>query len=310
MKVIVIKPNKFAINMNSNECTSEFYLNTMIKKCSSVVEIENKNLMQFIVDQTGMVPEKLGNTSTIYQDDKEIIQMCHFDENEYVNQGRETKDDQINGLASTLSMENILIGGNVVIMRFNFTDDYHGIESDMSITKLTELLYRRIHKRGVVITENGDIKEMTFKFSPVEIMGNKASNFATVECPFYKLNFEGYFEINPEKMILNETASRMVGQPVFGKFILCKLETDLIFGDLSKDIAEKICFVTSRIPILKRNLDENDEIDDHDENGYPVMFNGYHILKNKYKECSSMELSLINPKLLPMHLIAKEKLNR
>lgn len=309
MKVLVVNPNHFMINMSDKEKNSEYYYTQQLKKYGKLVDIEDNKLMEFIVEQTGMKPETLGHTSFIYQNGQEVYQMSHYSESQYTDSGKSTKDENINGIACSLVDENIVVGGKVVIMRFHLNNDYYGENANIDFSQVAKILYHKVNKRGVVILENGDVKEMTFKYAPAEVMGGDMNNYAFLDCPFYKFNLEFYFEMEPRKMILNEKASRLIGRPVFGKVIMVRMVGENIFGDLDKKTAEKVLFVTDRVNPESRYLKESERIPDHDEKGYPRLFNGYHALNIKHNEFKTNELINV-PALEPLHLFAKNKIEK
>lgn len=309
MKVLVVNPNRFMIDMSNKEKNSKYYFTQQLKKHSKLFEIDENKLMEFIVEQTGMKPEKLGHTSSIYQNGNEVFQMSHFSESQYVDSGKSTKEENINGIACSLVDENIIIGGKVVIMRFHLNSDYYGKNANIDFSHVGKILYHKVNKRGVVILENSEVSEMTFKYAPAEVMGSNMKNFAFLDCPCYKFNLEVYFEMEPRKMVLNEKASRLIGRPVFGKVILVRMAGENIFGDLDKETAEKVLFVTDRVKPEERYLKDGEQVPDHDEKGFPRLFNGYHAINIKHNEFKENELINV-PSLKPLHLFAKDKIEK
>jgi hypothetical protein len=270
----IIKPNFCKITKDSLPL-----LNDEVDKYINIATVTHDKLPEVITTAIGMVPQKvMGDTTTIYQDNICLYDMCHVDP----EQNKTEPDESIfNGIATHLMIDNKKVYGTVVILRSLLTNDKTCEPANLTIEHIIDLLkYKTLHT-GLFVPISGAITEYQFYLDPVEDVDvNVMKNMGYVETTISKFNLLTFFPIDDADHKINKRATRLLNKKVYGDVYIASRSTEITYEDLTLDLygkLDKISWGHSK----NRDLTEEETKEGEENNGMPVIINRYCILESR-----------------------------
>lgn len=246
--VAIIKQNKFKFSdgdMNDNKLTDDILENILedYTEFKNVTDVED--MMVFICDVLKMTDKIFGDTSTCYEDDEYIYQICHLSS---------FTDKQKNYIATKMTNDSSSVIGDAVIFKAKINNDKTCTNVDITMKDIINL-YRRSHKHiGLVVHPDGKTDEITYFFHPIDSMKSDVANNLKYHefALFGNKVIQIFIELNPTINKLNEKASVLYGMPIYGKVVIGMrmrgehiLDSDTKYIDLDKKTLEKLICVRS-----------------------------------------------------------------
>lgn len=289
-KIAIIQPNECKISKeNIND------IGQIIGDHVEIIEVTHDKLPEIITNTIGMIPEKvMGDTSTVYQNDKYVYDMCFVDPEQNKTDPDESKYNEI---ATHLIIDNQKVYGNVVIMRSRITDDKICEPDEFTYDHLLELLRSKTVHIGLFIPTKGNISEYQFYKDPVENLEvAKMQKLGYVESTISKFNLLAFFPIDDNVYEINKRVTRLLNRKVYGDVYLISRSTEATYEDLTYELYDKLDSI-SWGHTSERNL-TTAETEESEKDGLPIISNRYTILETRmqtnYRKCSNCAITKID----------------
>lgn len=291
-KIAIIDTNKFYFNQN--EYKKEFNhanLKEDIKDLITFKNVKLPELMDDIVEAIGLDKILVGNTNIVTENDKYVYQICHLS---MKDNGKEDDEENINGLASCLTLGYTNVYGPAVLLCSRVSDTNMCVPDTIDLDRVTEILYEKIHHTALlvkavnqssVIVNDKIVEEVYFHYDPKEIID--IDNFKYVECPFLKFNLLVLFNNDNTKPI-NKLVTKLVGkQRIYGDCYVLSKSAENEYIDFNLEIFKKILNLAEG-SLKDRELEEDEKDKDEEDNKLPIIMNRYCILNKRHSKYSPM----------------------
>lgn len=313
--MIVIKPNKFNLNdikfkNSSNYPQLEINGENNVKIKNKYIDFDSfkelidkyviidndvtiNNLMEKIVKYLEMDSKWTSDIRDVCDDYESITQIICVDPNTNKEFGMKSRGH--NYLATLLTYNNELVDGPVVLLKTNLPiNSKSSYPTNITLEYLTFLLLSNNLHTGVLLKENGEIKQLYFDSNNniVDINGSfypdkyirqylNDKNYKEVENYLYKFNLNFFIQKEKEKNSnKNEIASKFLNKDVFGDVLITSKITQNFFGDVTeRDVKNMIKLID-----VKYDLTEEDLKDEINSNNLKVIKTKYRILNSKLIE--------------------------
>jgi hypothetical protein len=289
-RIAIIKPNECKISKENIDD-----LQNATDKYTEIIEVTHDKLPQVITETIGMVPQSImGDTSTLYQDNKYVYDMCFVDPEQNKTEPDETKYNEI---ATHLIIDNKKVYGNVVIMRSKITDNKTCEPDELSYDNLINLLRLKTIHTGLFVPVKGDVTEYQFYKDPVEgLEVAKMQKLGYVESTISKFNLLAFFPIDENTYPINKKVTRLFNRKIYGDVYLVSRSTESTYENLTSDLYKKLDSI-SWGHTTNRNLTA-EETEETEKEGLPMISNRYTILEARtqidYRKCSNCDESNID----------------
>jgi hypothetical protein len=246
--VAIIRENKYRLSQSDMNDTTLSYDNLEsvfedFVEFRHVTDIED--MMVLVGDVLGMRDGVIGDTSTCYETEDCIYQLCHLSS---------LVDTRKNYVGTTLVRETSSVVGAAVLMKIKVDSNKTCTNVDISM-KDTIDLYRKVHKHiGLSIDANGTVDELQYFFNPIDrLKPNEMQNMKYFEfLLFENCVVQMFIEQVPSSEKMNDRASIIASAPVCGKVVLGMrirgehvLDSETKYIDFTKDTLEKLTCVRS-----------------------------------------------------------------
>lgn len=256
-------------------------METNLETMSEIQTIQPEQLMELVVDITGMDQNTIGDTAILYEDERWMYQMCYLSMQD--NQMPETRP--FNSLATLLmgDPEGKKIHGRVLILRSEIGADHTCKQDSVTLDNISELVRWRLLHRGVKIRTDGSLEPVEFKTDPVE-NETDPKNWAVTDISFFGLTVMIFLQLVPDETNLNHYASTLLGsRMVDGDVIIAHPVANNKYGDLGVEDV-RLLLKAGAGPIASRQLTEEEgKRGEMAENGLPKVHNGYRNLRSRCK---------------------------
>lgn len=300
--IAIISKNKYK-PPNSLEELKNMTVNGIINEIKSFVEIKNvvntDDMMLEVIKATRLNPvpkdnnittdvkEQFGSFANCLEGYDAIYQIGYLD---FKENDIKTTDDDVNGIASCLTIGKILINGNAVLLKSVYNNDYTCSTGSITIEEIASMLYKNFAHKGVLL-EDDSWKIVDYYLSPTEILGEDVEY---LEVPLYLHNLIICYKKTGEDYI-NKLGTQISGKyKLKGKLLLISKSTNTEFIDIDSDTFEMI-LCASAGPYWKRSLTK-EETDEQTINNRRVIINRATLLKkrttnlqNKCNRCEKTE---------------------
>jgi hypothetical protein len=293
--IAIIKPNKFKFSQDDLESLTVDKILDDIQNHIDIVSLSSADFMEKIVTTIGLKPELMGDTNICYEDNKYIYQISHLD----LKKNNLLENDNINGIASYLPIDDINVHGNAIFLCSEITDNHTCITNNVNLNIIAEILYNKIVKTGIKISTDGNITEFKYSNDPIENMNqDEKNNLRWLECNILKFNLILFVQKNPNPNTINKKGTKLFGtHRVYGNVYVVEKVTDNKFSSLQKTTFTKLLEICNG-PLNSRDLIENENKDGQKINNLPIVYNRYCLLNDRYKnrlnKCNNCSKELNN----------------
>lgn len=303
MIVVMIKPNREIFDIQVSDINAQTdvvkqNILTKIQEYVTIETIEDEHMMEFIVNTLGMTKDLVGNTSTCYEDGKYVYQLCHLS---MKDNGQEEDDNNINYIASCLTVGKIKVHGNAVLLKSKITENYTCASDDVTMDEVTDIVYSKFIHKGVVVSASGKVEEYLYLSDPLEHLSEEIKKkYKSIDLPFYKFNLLMYVEVdggntddahegddadNTDNTIkkVNKKATKLYGSEIIhGKVFIVSKSTEHEFLDITyRLLNDMLCLAEG--PLKNRTLTEEDNKEEK-INDLPIVNNKYCFMDKKLKD--------------------------
>ena len=277
--IAIIKPNTFKFNENDLKSLTVDKILVDIKNYINIISLSYHDLMEKIVTTIGLKPELMGDTNICYEDDKNVYQISHLDPKK-----NNLPENNINGIASYLPIDDINIYGNAVLLCSKITNNNTCVNDSLNLSMIANLIYNKIVNTGIKINADGTITEFNYINDPlVNMSKDEKDNLRWLECNILKFNLILFVQKNPNPNTLNKKGTRLFGSHrICGDIYVIEKLTDNKFGNLSKTTFIKLLEICYG-PLNSRNLEEHENKDGEKIDNLPIVYNRYCLLNDRYK---------------------------
>lgn len=288
--IAIISKNKYKPPSRLNELKkmSVDKLTEEIKGYIEIKEVANTDdMMAEIVKITKLKPassddnittdvkQQCGSVINCMEDFDALYQLCYLD---FKENDIEATDDDVNGIASCLSVGKILINGNAVLLKSSYNSNYTCLPASITLNDIATNLYKNYVHKGVLIGDD-KWKIVDFYESPTEILGD---DIQYIEVPLYMHNLIICYKKEGEDYI-NKQATQISGKSkIKGEVLLISKSTEYEFLDIDSNMFGMILSATAG-PYWTRVLTQ-DENDDKRIDGLNVMMNRAIMMKIRTKD--------------------------
>lgn len=288
--IAIIKLNNLQINSNN------LSLEQIKNDINDYVTIQTVNtldeMLETVVTVTKLSPQMICDTDNCYDNEKHIFQLCHVDRE---TNKLEKKNDEKNILSSYLVQETKEIYGECVLMKSLITDDNTCAPSSINMDEIINIIYKKFIHTGIKLSQTGEVEEYIFSENPLQYLqdsGENVDNYKWAEIPFLKFSLLIIFKTNCPETNINKLATRLVGAyNVFGDVIITSKVNKQIYGDLDKDIFDKI-IETSKGTLDDRELRENEIDPKVEDQELPIVRTKYIVLNDRYNKATENDKEL------------------
>ena len=284
--IVLIKPGSFAIDKSifTKDITNE-QISQLVTNKLEFINTDLEGMMNIVVDTIKLQADKIGDTTLCYEDSKSIFQLCHYKNS---NNGGIDDDTTLNELASLLTLGNESVYGDAILICSAIKEDYTCQPASIGMKEVVSLIYNKIVHIGVLINNNGDVREFKFVKDPLENYDEtEVANYQWMELPFLNFNLILFVQVVPSDKQINKKVTKLAGRfSVQGDCILVSKSAENEFLNLDGRLFDKLLKLSTG-PLAARNLNENEKKDNEKVNNLPLVYNRYHILEeryNKYKD--------------------------
>lgn len=287
--IAVVKPNDFN-RQNFDLGVTHSQILDKISPFIEFVQVNLETMMETIVNVIGLTKETIGATNIFYQTKDSIYQMCHLN---MQDNGNKEDSREINGICSSLNMENLEIRGSVVLIRCNIEENHLCSSSSIDINTITDIVFSKIVHKGVRIDPDGTVSEFTFLKDPMDgLSQEEIENYQWMELPLFKLNLIVFIQVEPVIDQVNKKMTQLVGNSlIHGSSLLVLKSVENEFLDMDVPLLNQLLTATMG-KNSKRTLSEEELKDGEKINELPMVVNGFRILdkrvleyKNKCEGC-------------------------
>lgn len=275
--VAIISKNCFQFNENDIKNLTKESLNEMLFKYVTLKKVTLNIMMEIVVNVLNLDHKLIATTSLCLENNKYVYQLCHLDKS-----ANATKNDEkdINGIGSILTLENSNVYGDCVLICSGIAETGTCVPENIDMNDISNLIYNKIFKKCIKINNNGSIDEVTFLIHPLENEKEK-EKFKSIEFTILNFNLVICSTKDYQKDQINETASKLAHEKIYGDAYLFCLETENYFFNLDKDIVNKMLFLCEgNIKKLSATEEENKK---ETLNGLPVVKNKCILLEKRYR---------------------------
>ena len=299
--IAIIQPNKIKYEKKFLENCSKEQLTKDILKYTEFVEVTNNTYMEVIIDKIKLTPKLIGGTESCYEDHEYAYQLCHISR-EHVPTGRhkgcckadlqnhtnnnETDTNEINGLSSYLSINNLEIYGVSVFLKSKIEENNTCTQNSVTVEDVTNVLYHNLVHTGLKIYTNGTIEEFNFIEDPLEdLETEETNNLKWLSVNVLNFNFIMFIQMKPDPDKINKTMTLIKGDAhIHGDIYLALKSTEVTYGSIDKCTLDKLLRVLSNT-LASRKLLDNEKVDrKKEDNKLPLVMNKYCILEKRYKD--------------------------
>jgi hypothetical protein len=267
--VAVIEPKKITLEYDT--------LDTCIKDCITYHETSLDNMMELIVNVIKLDSKMIGDTVVCFENEKYVFQLCHLN---MEDNGQKNSPDDINTLASTLTLGGQIVYKNCVLLCSQITDAGTCAPTSISEGMILELLKNKMRHKCMLLKTDGTTEELTFVRDPMETVNN-AKDYQWMELPFMKHNLIMYLQNNPVTDTVNKLATKLVGTDrVHGDCVLVSKSAENEYLNVDKELLDKFLKL-SEGPVSSRQLREEEKESDKKINGLPIAMNRSCVLERR-----------------------------
>lgn len=220
MKIAIIKKNKISYppyQYNFARFTRE-NLEEDIEDYINIKSIKQEELIDVIGEALEIQPDNIVHTTTVTCDENSnyIFEICHLID-EF---GTDTTVQ--NNIAIKLTNNQFRIVGDCIILKHQILHDHTEL-CDITLNDIIDLYYSSLVKQCVKINPDSTMDDVKYIFGPIDWITESVAhkNYRFHEKEFNsKLIMMYFFEIVPDKKILNIQASRLLGKAIYGTVVI------------------------------------------------------------------------------------------
>lgn len=297
--VIVIEPNRinyseFDMNFNRlsfDKLKDDIYYFSELMFCNSP-----NNMMELIINKLNLNNDESLITSTIYEDDKYIYQICHKD-CFYSDKFSKMDKNRINNIGNYLLRNNYISYDNVVVLKAEILSSGETINRNLSIDELTHIFRKLFVHKSVKIDTNSKMIDFEFINNPTEFIINnnqlnnkfnnnidyQLNNWKFIETQIYDKIFSLFVQIKPDNNYINYYASLLYGSRINGDVIISmrlipeNMKEYYEYVDIDSSLLYKlICLISSDNSLPKIDIKENLSLQNN--------FNSIKLINNFYTQ--------------------------
>lgn len=271
-----ITPNDFLFNPSD----SIDDLQDRIQPWCNFTEIENSDIMDFVVHTIDLNPEDFGDTSLCYETSRRVFQLCH----KSVDDNTDTSTLELNGLASYLVQSRTKVYGSVVVLASTIDPQTNICSpSNITIEDILHIINTRIQHKGIYLGCDGSVEEFLFTDDPLwELSEEEKENLQQVECPFLKFNLVLLIKVKPTNNTINGKATRLLGTSrIYDDVIIVHRSSEYDYLDLTKPTFSKLLTLAFG-GLHNRELTETEKSDGKKHNNLPLVINRYCIVEKRF----------------------------
>ena len=228
-KICLIKPNSLYYSLMDNNNIEKMTKDKFEEDIEDFVLVQNVSDNNDLIDKLLSIAnndkEVMIYTTTIYENYDYVYQMCHLstysDVKELESINKKIVSFKQNGIANILCDNLYKVYGNSIILKYKINSDNTLTHVDLDFSGFLNLFLKKKINLGVVIHQDGEIKEMEYIGNPLNQFNNdKLPNFRYYEKEIMGKVFMFFIEVKPFNDKINKIASLIWGSSIKGDVIL------------------------------------------------------------------------------------------
>ena len=285
--IILIKPNDIIFDyMELHNGTKDYFQSFVNTDVIEIIPVTIDNMMETIINKTGLTPEIFGDTAKCLDNNNSIYQLCHIAQIDGPQEEGTPKPQEkpFNRLASYMVMGKSAIYGPAILVKSDFQEDRTCVPSNINgLDELCDVIYQRLVHTCVKLNSDGSYEIMKFVESPAEFLSEyDTNNYRFIEVNYLNFNLILFVQMDPDNKTINKRATRLAGEhKVLGTAILVCKTTENDFLNLTAELYDKMD-KTAWGTLKDRDLLEYEKDDNKKVGELDVMINNFCILENRY----------------------------
>lgn len=272
--VVIIKQNDLdpkSVSFDKDEIKKQFESHLIFE---NIIQPE---MMDMVVSVINLTNDQIGATTMCYEDGEIIYQICHLN---MEDNGKVNDKSKKNGIASLLTIDNVDIYGDCVLICSRIMDNFLCKSETITMDSFCDLVLKKRMHTGVKVYPDGKLEQFTFIDNPSEVVGENIDKCQWIETQFLKFTLLQLIQHDPDPDVINRTATKLSGRfKVHGPTYFISAITKNDYENLTVELFEKMLKVADG-DLRDREL-KDDEKDDQKQDDLPIIMNRHCVLNKR-----------------------------